>query len=102
MCRKLQYIFTHLQNHQGKVSFIAAQGPREGTKEDFWRMVWKEDVETIVMLVDKDGTEQYSKDARYWPNKVNTSQKYAAITVLLMETTAFRSYILREMNVIKV
>ncbi|XP_071844273.1 uncharacterized protein [Apostichopus japonicus] len=92
---------SYIKNHQGKVSFIAAQGPREGTKEDFWRMVWKEDVETIVMLVDKDETEQYSKDARYWPNKVNTSQKYAAITVLLMETTAFRSYILREMNVIK-
>ncbi|PIK54533.1 putative receptor-type tyrosine-protein phosphatase alpha-like, partial [Apostichopus japonicus] len=76
-------------------------GPREGTKDDFWRMVWKEDVETIVTLVDKDGTEQHSRDAQYWPNKVNTSQKYGAITVLLMETTAFRSYILREMNVIK-
>ncbi|PIK40068.1 putative receptor-type tyrosine-protein phosphatase kappa [Apostichopus japonicus] len=85
----------------GKVSFIAAQAPREGTKEDFWRMVWKEDVETIVMLVDKDGTEQHSKDAQYWPKKVNRTQKYGAITVLLMETTAFRSYILREINVIK-
>ncbi|XP_071841599.1 uncharacterized protein [Apostichopus japonicus] len=92
---------SYIKNHQGKVSFIAAQGPREGTKDDFWRMVWKEDVETIVTLVDKDGTEQHSKDAQYWPNKVNTSQKYGAITVLLMETTAFRSYILREMNVIK-
>ncbi|PIK47362.1 putative receptor-type tyrosine-protein phosphatase alpha [Apostichopus japonicus] len=64
-------------------------------------MVWKEDVETIVMLVDKDGTEQQSKDAQYWPKKVNRSQKYGAITVLLMEKTAFRSYKLREMNVIK-
>ncbi|PIK41767.1 Receptor-type tyrosine-protein phosphatase mu [Apostichopus japonicus] len=92
---------SYIKNHQGKVSFIAAQGPREGTNEDFWRMVWKEDVETIVMLVDKDGTEQHSKDAQYWPHEVNRSQKYGAFTVLLMETTAFRSYILREMNVIK-
>ncbi|PIK55803.1 putative receptor-type tyrosine-protein phosphatase alpha [Apostichopus japonicus] len=64
-------------------------------------MVWKEDVETIVTLVDKDGTQQHSKDAQYWPNKVNTSQKYGAFTVFLMETTTFKSYILREMNVIK-
>ncbi|XP_071836035.1 uncharacterized protein [Apostichopus japonicus] len=92
---------SYIKNHQGKVSFIAAQGPREGTKDDFWRMVWKEDVETIVTLVDKDGTEQHSKDAQYWPNKVNTSQKYGAIRVLLIETTTSRSYSLREMNVIK-
>ncbi|XP_071836589.1 uncharacterized protein [Apostichopus japonicus] len=92
---------SYIKNHQGKVSFIAAQAPREGTKDDFWRMVWKEDVETIVTLVDKDGTEQHSKDAQYWPKKVNRSQKYGTITVLLMETIAFRSYVLREMNVIK-
>ncbi|PIK48270.1 putative receptor-type tyrosine-protein phosphatase mu-like [Apostichopus japonicus] len=49
---------SYIKNHQGKVSFIAAQGPREGTKNDFWRMVWQGDVEIIVMLVDKDGTEQ--------------------------------------------
>ncbi|PIK34693.1 hypothetical protein BSL78_28483, partial [Apostichopus japonicus] len=88
-------------NHQGKVSFIAAQGPREGTKNDFWRMVWKEDVETIVMLVDKHGTEQHSKGTQYWPDRVKTSEEYCDITVLLMESTAFRTHTVRKMNVLK-
>ncbi|KAJ8040309.1 Receptor-type tyrosine-protein phosphatase T [Holothuria leucospilota] len=37
---------------QGKTSFIAAQGPQESTVDDFWKMVWQENVETIVMVTD--------------------------------------------------
>ncbi|PIK34869.1 putative hyalin-like isoform X1 [Apostichopus japonicus] len=94
-------IVQQFTNHQGKVSFIAAQGPREGTKDDFWRMVWQEDVEIIVMLVDKDGTEQHSKDTQYWPDRVKTSKEYCDITVLLMESTSFRTHTVRKMNVLK-
>ncbi|PIK41768.1 putative receptor-type tyrosine-protein phosphatase alpha [Apostichopus japonicus] len=92
---------SYIKNHQGKVSFIAAQGPKEGTKNDFWRMIWKEDVETIVTLVDKDGTEQQSKDTQYWPDRVKTSEEYSDITVLLMESTTFRTHTVRKMNVLK-
>ncbi|XP_071844378.1 uncharacterized protein [Apostichopus japonicus] len=92
---------SYIKNHQEKVSFIAAQGPREGTKDDFWRMVWQEDVEIIVMLVDKDGTEQHSKDTQYWPDRVKTSKEYCDITVLLMESTSFRTHTVRKMNVLK-
>ncbi|PIK48267.1 putative receptor-type tyrosine-protein phosphatase alpha [Apostichopus japonicus] len=64
-------------------------------------MVWQEDVEIIVMLVDKDGTEQPSKDTQYWPDRVKTSEEYCDITVLLMESTSFRTHTVRKMNVLK-
>ena len=31
-------------------AFIVAQGPKEGTVPDFWRMIWQHNIRTILML----------------------------------------------------
>ena len=38
----------YIMDRDGKVNFIATQGPLEETTEDFWKMVILNDVKTIV------------------------------------------------------
>ena len=41
-------------------------GPKDTTIGAFWRMVWQEDVRTVIMTTGlMEGTKQ--KCARYWP-----------------------------------
>ena len=44
--------FLHLfsQGYGPNKSYIATQGPKPNTLDDFWEMVWNENSSTIVML----------------------------------------------------
>lgn len=54
----------------GNHRYIAAQGPRENTFDEFWRMVWEENVSLIVTVTNEKelwkGVEQM-KFHRFWP-----------------------------------
>ena len=39
------------QGYEKTKKFIASQGPKENTIDDFWRMIWEKRLETVVMLV---------------------------------------------------
>jgi len=56
-----------IENWQGNAKgYIAAQGPKDTTIDSFWRMVWQEDVRTIIMTTGlMEGPKE--KCARYWP-----------------------------------
>uniref|UniRef100_A0A0R3S0B1 Tyrosine-protein phosphatase domain-containing protein n=1 Tax=Elaeophora elaphi TaxID=1147741 RepID=A0A0R3S0B1_9BILA len=60
--------------------YICTQGPLEETIEDFWWMIFKEEVQAIVMLCDfiEDGE---PKCAEYYPLTTGEKIRYGGITV---------------------
>ena len=61
------YIFS---GHKGGTNFIATQGPKQETIDDFWTMVYQCDLQVIVMLC-KLKENNIEKCAKYWDLKTN-------------------------------
>lgn len=57
-----------VMGYKERKKFICAQGPMDNTVCDFWRMIWEQHLELILMLTN---LEEYSKTkcAKYWPDK---------------------------------
>lgn len=70
----------------------------DSTVNDFWRMIWEQHLEIIVMLTN---LEEYNKAkcSKYWPEKVDDSTKFGEITVTFLEEQRFSDYLIRELKV---
>ncbi|CAH1795882.1 unnamed protein product [Owenia fusiformis] len=66
--------------------YIATQAPLEDTVNDFWRMVWEQQSQVIIMLTDLE-EHGLSKCAPYWPDEdpegTDTLQLYGDYEVVL-------------------
>ncbi|XP_054974705.1 receptor-type tyrosine-protein phosphatase epsilon isoform X2 [Sorex araneus] len=59
---------SYIDGYKEKNKFIAAQGPKQDTVSEFWRMVWEQKSATIVMLTSlKERKEE--KCFQYWPDQ---------------------------------
>lgn len=59
---------------------ILTQAPIPNSFDDFWRMIWKNDVPVIVMLTDFEESGRDKADL-YWPEASDGAKKYGDITV---------------------
>ncbi|XP_076469655.1 receptor-type tyrosine-protein phosphatase alpha-like [Babylonia areolata] len=88
-----------VKGYKTEKAYIASQGPRSNTQDDFWRMVWQEGVTDIVMLTNlKEGSK--AKCHEYWPEK-GKSLNTGHVEVAGLEVEERAHFVTRTFNIKK-
>ncbi|RXM29687.1 Receptor-type tyrosine-protein phosphatase eta [Acipenser ruthenus] len=83
----------YMPGYDSKKQFIAAQGPLPGTVNDFWRMIWEQNVYTLVMLT-RCNEQGRVKCEEYWPS--SNPKTYGDVTVILTSEIPLNEWTIRE------
>ncbi|XP_025943651.1 receptor-type tyrosine-protein phosphatase C isoform X3 [Apteryx rowi] len=78
--------------------YIAAQGPKDETTDDFWRMIWEQKA-TIIVMVTRCEEGNRNKCAQYWPSVENGSVTYGDIIVKINESKVCPDYIIQKLHI---
>ncbi|XP_065213530.1 tyrosine-protein phosphatase 69D isoform X3 [Planococcus citri] len=87
-------------SYKERKKFICAQGPMENTVCDFWRMIWEQHLQIVLMLTN---LEEYNKMkcAKYWPDKEEEKKTYADITIHYVSEKRYSDYVVRELKMVR-
>lgn len=84
------------QGYNSRKEFIAAQGPLPTTVNEFWRMIWEKNVQTLVMLTRCNEQGRVSANTNTAPSSNmnvytcgNTMSSFVLATVLLCVNTEY-------------
>lgn len=85
-----------IKSWKEKKLFIAAQAPVESTIDDFWRMIWEQKSELIVMVANltEKNRQQCSK---YWPDEEIV--RYGDILVEPTSVSFHSDYVIRKFDI---
>ncbi|XP_074732831.1 receptor-type tyrosine-protein phosphatase C isoform X2 [Strix uralensis] len=78
--------------------YIAAQGPKDETTDDFWRMIWEQKA-TIIVMVTRCEEGKRNKCAQYWPSMENGSATYGDIIVKINESKTCPDYVIQKLHI---
>ncbi|XP_052244016.1 tyrosine-protein phosphatase 10D-like [Dreissena polymorpha] len=83
----------YIPGYNSRREYIATQGPMQMTFDDFWRMIWEQNVDAIVMLT-KLAEKGRMKCDQYWPN-ANAPVFYGEVVVSIKSESNLSDYTLR-------
>ncbi|XP_077955584.1 receptor-type tyrosine-protein phosphatase F isoform X10 [Gasterosteus aculeatus] len=87
------YINTnYIDGYRKQNAYIATQGPLPETLSDFWRMVWEQRSNTIVMMTRLEEKSRVKCD-QYWPSR--GTETYGMIQVTMLDTVDLATYSVR-------
>uniref|UniRef100_UPI00398EFDC7 receptor-type tyrosine-protein phosphatase C isoform X3 n=1 Tax=Pristiophorus japonicus TaxID=55135 RepID=UPI00398EFDC7 len=76
--------------------YIAAQGPKEETSDDFWKMVWEQKA-TIIVMVTRCEEGKRPKCAQYWPTMDRQSKSFGDFIVRISDEKWCPDYVIRKL-----
>ncbi|XP_064194145.1 receptor-type tyrosine-protein phosphatase F isoform X16 [Anguilla rostrata] len=82
----------YIDGYRKQNAYIATQGPLPETFSDFWRMVWEQRANTIVMMTRLEEKSRVKCD-QYWP--VRGTETYGMIQVTMLDTVELATYSVR-------
>uniref|UniRef100_A0A7N6C2F5 Receptor-type tyrosine-protein phosphatase C n=1 Tax=Anabas testudineus TaxID=64144 RepID=A0A7N6C2F5_ANATE len=88
---------SYIDGYKESKKYIAAQGPKEDTVSDFWRMVWEQQSSIIVMVTRCEEGNRV-KCAQYWPSPERETEIYEEFIVKLGSEDHCPDYIIRHLS----
>ncbi|XP_056138392.1 receptor-type tyrosine-protein phosphatase eta [Lampris incognitus] len=85
----------YIPGYNSRKEFIAAQGPLPCTVNEFWRMIWEKNVQTLVMLT-RCNEQGRVKCERYWPS---TTKPFENITVTTTSEIPLEDWTIRDFDI---
>ncbi|XP_053507253.1 receptor-type tyrosine-protein phosphatase F isoform X2 [Ictalurus furcatus] len=82
----------YIDGYRKQNAYIATQGPLPETLSDFWRMVWEQRTNTIIMMTRLEEKSRVKCD-QYWP--VRGTETYGMIQVTMLDTVELATYSVR-------
>ncbi|XP_066522453.1 protein tyrosine phosphatase receptor type Fa isoform X3 [Hoplias malabaricus] len=82
----------YVDGYRKQNAYIGTQGPLPETLSDFWRMVWEQRTNTIVMMTKLEEKSRVKCD-QYWPSR--GTETYGMIQVSMLDTVELATYSVR-------
>ncbi|KAK5866709.1 hypothetical protein PBY51_011269 [Eleginops maclovinus] len=87
---------SYMPGNNSRREYVAAQGPLPGTKDDFWKMVWEQNVTNMVMVTQCVEKGRVKCD-HYWPLD-HEPLYYGDLIVRMLSESVLPEWTIREFN----